>query len=222
MFLRGIAVGLVIVGVARPLSVDAATWTLGHGDIGVAHDPGSPADFAMEVHVDDGVVDGVVVNQAYEPDSIAINVPLSTNLKRINNPTGFWLGTSGGYDFTTAAYDALGLSAGSNLWVLEDGDTDFTGDSFSVPAGGHVHRTLFFTQPGIYEVGIQAAGLNGGTSVSVSAVYTFQVVPEPSGMALAGLGCLAAGCVSLRRRRTSRLRRTANPAHLTQPSFASA
>ena len=84
-------------------------------------------------------------------------------------------------------------------WVLSDGQTNFTGDSFSVSANGHTHRTVFFTEPGLYQVGIQAAGLNGGTSVSGSAVYSFQVVPEPSSLALAGLGA-AALAVAARRR----------------------
>ena len=76
------------------------------------------------------------------------------------------------------------------------------GDSFSVPSGGHVHRTLFFTEPGIYQVGIQAAGLNGATQVSGSGVYTFQVVPEPSSLVLAALA--AAAVVPLARLRRGR------------------
>jgi surface-anchored protein len=86
-------------------------------------------------------------------------------------------------------------------WVLQAGDTTFVGDSFSVPAGGHVHRTLFFTQPGLYQVGIQAAGLNGSTSVSGSAVYNFEVVPEPSTLALAALAAASGVPLALRRRR---------------------
>lgn len=88
-------------------------------------------------------------------------------------------------------------------WVLQAGDTSFVGDSFSAPAEGHVHRTLFFTQPGLYEVGIQAAGLNGMTQVSGSAVYSFQVVPEPSTLALAALAA-AAGIPLAHLRRRSR------------------
>lgn len=79
-------------------------------------------------------------------------------------------------------------------WVLQAGDTTFVGDSFSVPAESHVHRTIFFTEPGLYQVGIQAAGLNGATSVSGSAVYSFQVVPEPASSAL--LAASAAGLLA--------------------------
>jgi surface-anchored protein len=105
--------------------------------------------------------------------------------------------------FTAPAGGNMAIYSGSTpLWVLEDGDTSFTGDSFSVPAGAHTHRTLFFTEPGIYQVGIQAAGLNGTTPVSGSAVYTFQVVPEPSTVALAALAAAAAiPLARLRRRR---------------------
>jgi surface-anchored protein len=104
--------------------------------------------------------------------------------------------------FTAPAGGTMAVYEGSTqLWVLEDGDTSFTGDSFSVPAEGHVHRTVFFTEPGIYQVGIQAAGLNGATQVSGSGVYTFQVVPEPSTLALAALAAAAALPLARRLRR---------------------
>jgi len=106
-------------------------------------------------------------------------------------PTSFSAPTGG----TMAVYDG-----NTQLWVLQAGDTSFTGDSFSVPAESHVHRTLFFTQPGTYQVGIQAAGLNGATQVSGSGVYTFQVVPEPGALAGIGLGAAAFGAWLGRRR----------------------
>lgn len=257
---------LMLAAVAPAVSAKAANvWSADHGDIGVAYDPTAPTAFEMEVHVEQGgIVNGAAITdadgQAFEPNTITIQVPATANLGRINNPTGFWTGLSTGYDFTGTAYDALGVPVGSNLWVLSptgadadhygtpflgwateegftgesfgnitftptsfssptggtmaiydgstvewvlsDGQTDFTGDSFSVPANGHTHRTVFFTEPGLYQVGIQAAGLNGATSVSGSAVYSFQVVPEPSSLALAGLGvaAVAVACRSTRRR----------------------
>ncbi|MFM1903442.1 MAG: hypothetical protein RLZZ440_1342 [Planctomycetota bacterium] len=264
--------GLLPAGVAAWLALAPAAeafdnvWSLDHGDIGVAYDPADPAAFEMEVHVEQGgVVNGVAITdpdgQAFEPGEIAIEVPATANLQRINNPTGFWTGLPTGYNFTGSQYDALGVPVGANLWVLsptgadadhyatpflgwateegfdgenfgnitftpvsfsapagatmaiysgntqewvlQAGDTTFVGDSFSVPAEGHVHRTVFFTEPGLYEVGIQAAGLNGATSVSGSAVYSFQVVPEPAtpaALAAAATG-LAAGGWRLRRPR---------------------
>lgn len=246
-------------------SARAEVWTAGHGDIGVAYDPLDPTAFEMELHAEQGaVIDGVAITnpagQAYEPADVTIRVPTTANLQRINNPTGFWSGLpNNGYDFTGTAYNALGVAAGSNLWVLsfdaadaahygtpflgwateegfagenfgnitftptsftapaggtmaiyngstqewvmQAGDTTFVGDSFSVPAEDHVHRTVFFTEPGIYQVGIQAAGLNGATQVSGSGVYTFQVVPEPATLTLAALAAAAAVPLARRLRR---------------------
>jgi surface-anchored protein len=104
--------------------------------------------------------------------------------------------------FSAPAGATMAVYNGSTQeWVLQAGDTSFIGDSFSIPAEGHVHRTLFFTEPGLYEVGIQAVGLNGATPVSGSGVFTFQVVPEPA--ASASLGVAAAGLAAgwWRRRR---------------------
>jgi hypothetical protein len=241
------------------------TWSLEHGDIGVAYDPADPAAFEMEVHVEPGgVVNGVPVTnpagQAFDPGTIVIEVPASANLGRINDPNGFWTGLPTGYNFTGSQYDALGVPVGADLWVLsptaadadhygtpflgwateegfggenfgnitftptsfsappgatmavyagntqqwvlQAGDTTFVGDSFSVPAEGHVHRTLFFTTPGLYQVGIEAAGLNAATQVAGSAVYSFRVVPEPAAPAAvaAVATALAASGWRLRRR----------------------
>jgi len=91
----------------------------------------------------------------------------------------------------------------TQLWILQAGDTAFPGDSFSNPAGDEAHRTFFFTWPGGYQAGFQAAGINEVTQVSGQAVSIFQIVPEPSGMGLV-VAIAAAGrigrCLSLGRR----------------------
>jgi hypothetical protein len=249
--LRGVAVGSV--------------FTLGHGDIGVAY-PGTGSAFEMEVHVGQGgFVDGVEITdpdgQAYEPDEIAIQVPEAANLRRIDNPSGFWGGTADGYNFTGANYNALGVAVGADLWVLSfdgtdadhygtpflgwateegfvgegfstvtftptsftspvggnmgiytstgtrqwsllHGDTTFVGDSFSVSPNGHAHRVLFFTEPGLYQVGIRAAATHPTAGlVTGEAVYSFQVVPEPSTWVLAGIGLATASWQAIRRKR---------------------
>lgn len=241
-----------------------SVYSLGHGDIGVAY-PGTGSAFEMEVHVGQGgFVDGNEITdpagQVYEPVDIAIQVPATANLGRIDNPIGFWAGTADGYNFTGANYNALGVAVGADLWVLSfdgtdadhygtpflgwateegfagegfssvtftptsftspaggnmgvytstgtrqwsllHGDTNFTGDSFSVAANGHAHRVLFFTEPGLYEVGIRATATHPTAGlVTGEAVYSFQVVPEPSSLMLAGCGVLGLVGIGLRRR----------------------
>jgi hypothetical protein len=156
----------------------------------------------------------------------ALGVPVGSNLW-VLSPTGAdadhygtpFLGWAteegfGGQQFGNVTFTPTSFSAppGGTMaiyngsvqeWVLQAGDTTFVGDSFAVPAEGHAHRTLFFTQPGLYQVGIQAAGLNGSAQVSGSAVYNFEVVPEPSTLALAALAA-AAGIPLARLRRRGR------------------
>lgn len=163
------------------------------------------------------------------PQYNALGVPVGANLW-VLSPTGAdadhygtpflgWATEEGftGENFGSIAFTPISFSApaGATMaiyngstqeWVLQAGDTTFVGDSFSVAAESHVHRTLFFTEPGLYQVGIQAAGLNGATSVSGSAVYSFEVVPEPAGStaAAAAAAGLLAGWWRLRRRGSGR------------------
>lgn len=107
------------------------------------------------------------------------------------------------YSFSSPAGGSMGVFEDdlTPLWVLLAGDT-FTGDAFEVGPDQHVHRVLAFTQPGLYEVGIRATALLGGaTTVIGEGVYKFQAVPEPSSMALAGLGVAGALAAGWRRRR---------------------
>jgi surface-anchored protein len=270
---RGFVYGLVTAMLAGPGSMAVKAdgihgpWTLGHGDLSVTYS-GTGTSFGSEVHLHSGaVVDGITVTGSAgehgEPSEIQIVVPAAANLKRINNPTGFFEGAAEGYDFTGEDFNATGAAVGGNLWML-GGSSDAahygtpfvglsaeeltaadwtgnisltlgavtfnglaygtTGGVFSfyseelnplwtsmggtqssvslVPGVGHVHGLMFFSQPGTYTVELLASGVlaEGGVPVAGSAVYTFQVVPEPSSIALAGLGVAGLAGAAVRRR----------------------
>jgi surface-anchored protein len=244
-------------------------WTLGHGDLSVTYS-GTGSAFGFEVHLHDGaVVDGdtLTEDEHGEPDEITIVTPATANLKRIDNPTGFFDGGTG-YDFTGSDFNATGAAVGGNLWmlgssadaayyetpfvglsaeeldplqwngnisyvldsVLFDGSAygtsggilsffseslqpiwssqgGFTQQSISLtPGAGHEHGFFFFSQPGIYEMTLLASGnlANAGGPVSGMGTFRFEVVPEPSGILLAGLGLCATIGAGLRRRRAAR------------------
>lgn len=271
---RGFVCGLVMAMLAGPGSLVAnagevhGPWTLGHGDLSVTYS-GTGTSFGSEVHFHTGaVVDGEALteDEHAEPSEIQIVVPRAANLRRINNPTGFFEGAPAGYNFTDSKYNATGAAGGGNLWVLGGGSDSahygtpevglsaehltaanwsspisftlgtvgfdgseygtaggvfsfyseelnplwssqggFTQQSVELAAGvDHVHGFMFFSQPGTYTVRLLSSGTLseelGGGLVTGNAVYTFQVVPEPSSIALAGLGVAGLAGAALRRR----------------------
>lgn len=95
-------------------------WTLGHGDLSVTYS-GSGSTLGFEVHLHTGaVVSGTALTEDEhgEPDAIQIVVPGAANLKRINDPTGYFEGAFDGYDFTGANFNITGAAEDGNLWVL--------------------------------------------------------------------------------------------------------
>lgn len=271
---RGFVCGLVMAMLAGPGSLVAnagevhGPWTLGHGDLSVTYS-GTGTSFGSEVHLKSGaVVDGdtLTTEEHGETDEIQIIVPATANLRRINNPTGFFHDPEEGYDFTGSAFNTTGAAVGGDLWML-GGSTDAmhygtpfvglsaeeltpadwtsnisltlglvtfngsaygtTGGVFSffseelnplwtslggtqssislVPGDGHIHGFMFFSQPGTYTVELLASGVHATQgNVTGSAVYTFQAVPEPSSVALAGLGVAGLAGAALRRRMRKR------------------
>jgi len=80
-------------------------------------------------------------------------------------------------------------------------------DVITLTSNQHAHFVWGFSEPGTYGLTIQAAGtrtLAGPPTLYTSSpeTFTFQVVPEPGSVILAGIGCLGAcGGSWLRRRR---------------------
>lgn len=134
-----------------------------------------------------GVLEAGVARAGFPPEPGAVTFTLLSSGS--SNPGNFALFTSG---------NALRLSA--------IGGTVGTG-SFSL-ASGHTHFNWGFSAPGIYTFGMQASYVDPvyGSLQSPVEIYTFQVVPEPSSIALAGLGAAGVVAAGWRRRRRAAAR----------------
>lgn len=124
--------------------------------------------------------------------------PISFRLTAVSGPgnVGLWF-VDGELNFVTYWQSAGGLGP----------------EDVVTPSADHAHYTWGFSAPGIYELTLEASGFRtvGAESpvlyTSDPAVFTFQVVPEPGSMILAGIGCLGTAGASWLRRRNARTRR---------------
>lgn len=84
---------------------------------------------------------------------------------------------------------------GGNPTVRMASSDGITGDDFiPIPVGGHAHFNFALTAQGVYEIDLFAQGtINGQTVTSDVQTYYFgaEAVPEPTTMALLGLGAAA-------------------------------
>ncbi len=112
--------------------------------------------------------------------------------------------------FTTMNLSLTGLTAPGDfaLWqggasaLLDSSDGIDGSDSFSLALNGHDHFNFGFSELGVYEVEFTASGnLTGTGTVTDTAVFTFNVVPEPGSLAaLVSLGMV--GVLRRHRRRS--------------------
>jgi surface-anchored protein len=97
-------------------------------------------------------------------------------------------------------------SFGNPLIVMNTGDGISAADVFNASVGAHQDLNWAFSQPGVYTVHFEASGMlvDGNVFTSSGPVaYTFEVVPEPHGLALLALGGISLLIRSARRRLTS-------------------
>lgn len=178
---------------------------------------------------DGAIIDGVRVTDEseYEPDDVTIVVPeLSTTT--LNSQNYYWLpqdetdAANNGAPFLGVGLEELtpldwtggnvtislaSISGPGSISIWQDGFPDPTiffdsaGDSVSLAAGSHTHFNWGFSTPGIYELEFAISGTHVDDGLqSASAVYTFEVIPEPSAALLGAIGAL--GLLSRRRRRS--------------------
>jgi surface-anchored protein len=183
--------------------------------------------FHNEGGANGAVVDGVVqVDESeFEPGDLIVVVP-ELSITTVNSTSYFWLpeteqaAANNGTPFLgigleeLAATDWVGgtvslkllsiTGPGDFLLWQDDGFNganvffDSVGDSFTLTAGSHTHYNWGFTETGTYGLEFEISGTHVDDGLqSGSAVYTFQVVPEPTTAVLGALGALAL----LRRRR---------------------
>ena len=110
-------------------------------------------------------------------------------------------GVSGPGQFTVFDYDSLG----NPFVIMNTRDGLSAADNFAGVPGAHSDLNWAFSQAGTYTVSFEASGTlaDGNVFTSSGPVdYTFQVVPEPSTMALFGSGLV--GLFIWKRRRTAR------------------
>lgn len=183
--------------------------------------------FHNEGGANGAVVDGAVQNldSEYEPgDLIVVVAELSvttvnsinyfwlpeTEQEATNNSTpflGIGLEELSGGDWVggTVSLKLLGITGpGDFLLWQEDGIGganvffDSAGDTLTLAAGTHTHFNWGFTEKGTYGLEFEISGNHADDgSQSGFAIYTFQVIPEPTAAMLGALGSLAL----LRRRR---------------------
>ena len=133
-----------------------------------------------------GVLEAGVARAGFPVEAGAVTFTLLSSGS--SNPGNFAL-------FTSSTSNALRLSA--------IGGTVGTG-SFSL-SSGHTHFNWGFSAPGIYTFGMQASYTDPTYGLLQSPVetYTFEVVPEPSSVVLAGLGAAGVLAAGWRGRRTA-------------------
>ncbi len=192
-----------------------------------SHGQGFEPHFHNEGGADGAVVDGVRqgTESEFEPGDLIIVVP-EFSVTTVGPTSYFWLpeteqvAASNGTPFLgigleelnagdwmggTVSLKLLSITGPGDFLLWQDDGFgganvffDSVGDSFTLTAGSHTHYNWGFTEIGTYGLEFEIFGdhLVDGPQ-SASAVYTFQVIPEPSSAVLGAMASLAL----LRRRR---------------------
>ena len=98
---------------AAPARADLASWTEGHGDIGIEYDAAA-GEFELHYHMEGGVVDGTSRDdEEFEPDELQVIVPELAGQNFDTVPAGF--------EFTGMTPD--GDPSTNDYWTIPSVDT---------------------------------------------------------------------------------------------------
>jgi len=223
LILAGIAAGSLI---WTPASSAQIYYTTGHGDIGIGYEEG---ELEPHWHLDAGeyapgeviarvssttLSPGGSVSFLGAADGSTIHVAGSA----ANQPNlGFgaeeldpsdWLGPititlnvfDGAGNFALYTTDRSGAVADVLFSSFNPGAT-FANNSFTMLPGDHQHFTFGFTEVGYHEITLTWSGTHVADGFkSSTAIYGFEVVPEPSTWALLAVGLVVVMVVAGRRR----------------------
>ena len=169
---------------------------------------------------DGAIIDGVreTNDTEYEPGDVTIVVP-EFSVTTLDSLSYYWLpqdetdAANNGAPFLGVGLEELdpldwtggsvtislaSISGPGTIAIWQDGFPnpaiffDSAGDSMSLAAGSHTHFNWGFSTPGIYELEFAISGIHGVDGLqTASAIYTFEVIPEPSTALLTALGALA-------------------------------
>jgi surface-anchored protein len=168
---------------------------------------------------DGAIINGVreTNDSEFEPGDVTIVVPeLSTTT--LHSQTYYWLpqdetdAANNGAPFLGIGLEELdpvdwtggnvtislvSISGPGSIMIWQDAFPDptiffdSTGGSVALGAGSHTHYNWGFTAPGVYELEFEISGNHGVDGLkSASAIYNFQVIPEPSTALLGVMGAL--------------------------------
>jgi surface-anchored protein len=105
----------------------------------------------------------------------------------------------GSAEFAMYTTNLSGTTVADMVFSSNDPASTFASNSFTLTPGDHTHFQWGFTQPGTYTVNLTWTGTHvDDGAISTPGSFSIQVVPEPSGVALLGIGL---GALALRRRR---------------------
>ncbi|MFA7235114.1 MAG: PEP-CTERM sorting domain-containing protein [Terrimicrobiaceae bacterium] len=162
----------------------------------------SPSGLSSIIGVADGSLIYTAGSSAYQPNlGFGVEELVDTDWSTpITLTLSAWILPSSTAEFALYTTNLAGISVVD--WIFSTyvpGSTDFS-NSFTMTPGDHIHFQWGFTEPGTYTFDLTWSGTHAVDGpLSITESFSVQVVPEPSTVAMLGLG-VSGLLVALKRR----------------------